>query len=34
VVTRANFLLDSESQLRAAIAGMGKSSDHKHGGGQ
>jgi multidrug efflux pump subunit AcrA (membrane-fusion protein) len=34
VVTRANFLLDSESQLRAAVAGMGKTSDHKHGGGQ
>jgi RND family efflux transporter MFP subunit len=34
VVTRANFLLDSESQLRAAIAGMKKTSDHKHGGGQ
>jgi membrane fusion protein, copper/silver efflux system len=34
VVTRANFLLDSESQLRAAVAGMGKASDHQHGGGQ
>ncbi len=34
VVTRANFLLDSESQLRAAIAGMKKTSDHQHGGGQ
>lgn len=33
VVTRANFLLDSESQLRAAIAGMMKTSDHKPGGG-
>lgn len=34
VVTRANFLLDSESQLRAAVAGMKKTSDHKHGGPQ
>ncbi len=34
VVTRANFLLDSESQLRAAVAGLGKSSDHKPGGGK
>jgi Cu(I)/Ag(I) efflux system membrane fusion protein len=34
VVTRANFLLDSESQLRAAVAGMRKSSDHRPGGGQ
>jgi multidrug efflux pump subunit AcrA (membrane-fusion protein) len=34
VVTRANFLLDSESQLRAAIAGMKKTSDHQHGDGQ
>jgi Cu(I)/Ag(I) efflux system membrane fusion protein len=34
VVTRANFLLDSESQLRSAIAGMNKASDHPPGGGQ
>lgn len=34
VVTRANFLLDSESQLRAAVAGMKKSSDRGPGGGQ
>lgn len=34
VVTRANFLLDSESQLRAAIAGMKKTSDQKRGGPQ
>jgi multidrug efflux pump subunit AcrA (membrane-fusion protein)/DNA-directed RNA polymerase subunit RPC12/RpoP len=34
VVTRANFLLDSESQLRAAVAGMKKTSGHQHGGGQ
>ena len=34
VVTRANFLLDSESQLRAAVSGMKKTSDHKDGGGQ
>jgi len=33
VVIRANFLLDSESRLRAAIAGMG-SGGHQHGGGQ
>lgn len=33
VVIRANFLLDSESRLRAAIAGMG-TGGHKHGGGQ
>ena len=34
VVTRANFLLDSESQLRAAIAAIKNPSDGKHGGGQ
>ena len=34
VVTRANFLLDSESQLRAAVAGMKKSSDRGPGGGE
>jgi len=34
VVTRANFLLDSESQLRAAVAGMKKSSGRGPGGGQ
>jgi RND family efflux transporter MFP subunit len=32
VVIRANFLLDSESRLRAAIAGMG-AGDHQHGAG-
>jgi RND family efflux transporter MFP subunit len=32
VVIRANFLLDSESRLRAAIAGMG-AAGHQHGGG-
>ena len=30
VVTRALFLVDSESQLKAAIAGMGESGEHKH----
>ncbi len=30
VVTRALFLVDSESQLKAAIAGMGKAGEHKH----
>jgi Cu(I)/Ag(I) efflux system membrane fusion protein len=30
VVTRALFLVDSESQLKAAIAGMGASGGHKH----
>jgi Cu(I)/Ag(I) efflux system membrane fusion protein len=30
VVTRALFLIDSESQLKAAIAGMGSSAEHKH----
>jgi RND family efflux transporter MFP subunit len=33
VVIRANFLLDSESRLRAAIAGM-EPGGHQHGGGQ
>jgi membrane fusion protein, copper/silver efflux system len=33
VVIRANFLLDSESRLQAAIAGMG-TTGHTHGGGQ
>ena len=33
VVIRANFLLDSESRLRAAIAGMG-ANGHQHGGGE
>ncbi|MBE3073114.1 MAG: efflux RND transporter periplasmic adaptor subunit [Acidobacteria bacterium] len=33
VVTRANFLLDSESQLRAAIAGMTRGTAKKPGGG-
>ncbi len=32
VATRANFLLDSESRLRGAVAGMSGSS-HVHGGG-
>jgi len=30
VVTRALFLVDSESQLKAAIAGMGEAGAHKH----
>jgi multidrug efflux pump subunit AcrA (membrane-fusion protein) len=30
VVTRALFLVDSESQLKAAIAGMGPAGDHQH----
>lgn len=30
VVTRALFLVDSESQLKAAIAGLGASGGHKH----
>jgi len=30
VVTRALFLVDSESQLKAAIAGMGEAGGHKH----
>ena len=30
VVTRALFLVDSESQLKAVIAGMGASGEHKH----
>lgn len=30
VVTRALFLVDSESQLRAVVAGMGASGEHKH----
>jgi len=30
VVTRALFLVDSESQLRAVVAGMGTSGEHKH----
>lgn len=30
VVTRALFLVDSESQLKAAIAGMGEAGEHKH----
>lgn len=30
VVTRALFLVDSESQLQAAIAGMGAAGDHQH----
>lgn len=30
VVTRALFLVDSESQLKAAIAGMGTAGEHQH----
>jgi membrane fusion protein, copper/silver efflux system len=30
VVTRALFLVDSESQLKAAISGMGAAGEHKH----
>ena len=30
VVTRALFLVDSESQLKAAISGMGEAGGHKH----
>ncbi len=30
VVTRALFLVDSESQLKAAIEGMGDATEHKH----
>ena len=30
VVTRALFMIDSESQLKAAIAGMGEVNGHKH----
>ncbi len=30
VVTRALFLVDSESQLKAAISGMGAPAEHKH----
>lgn len=30
VVTRALFLVDSESQLRAVVAGMGSGGEHKH----
>lgn len=30
VVTRALFLVDSESQLKAAIAGMGEAGEHRH----
>lgn len=30
VVTRALFLVDSESQLKAAISGMGDAGEHKH----
>jgi RND family efflux transporter MFP subunit len=33
VAVRANFLLDSESRLRAAVAGM-SGSGHRHGGAQ
>lgn len=30
VVTRALFLIDSESQLKAAVAGMGAAGEHQH----
>ncbi|HWH71927.1 MAG TPA: hypothetical protein VNT26_21370, partial [Candidatus Sulfotelmatobacter sp.] len=30
VVTRALFLVDSESQLKAAISGMGEAGEHHH----
>jgi len=30
VVARALFLIDSESQLKAAISGMGSAGSHKH----
>ena len=30
VVSRALFLVDSESQLQAALAGMGAAGEHKH----
>lgn len=30
VITRALFLVDSESQLKAAISGMGAAGEHKH----
>ena len=30
VVSRALFLVDSESQLKAAIAGMGAAGGHQH----
>ncbi|MDB6025046.1 MAG: cebB, partial [Verrucomicrobiales bacterium] len=30
VVTRALFLIDSESQLKAAVSGMGAAGEHKH----
>ncbi len=33
VVTSGNFLIDSESQMKAAAAGMGGMAGHQHGGG-
>jgi Cu(I)/Ag(I) efflux system membrane fusion protein len=30
VVVGAQFLIDSESQLRAALAGMGAAGEHRH----
>ena len=33
VVTSGNFLVDSESQMKAAAAGMGGMAGHQHGGG-
>ena len=32
VVTRGNFLIDSESRLKAALQGMGSAGGHQHGG--
>jgi hypothetical protein len=31
VVSRALFLVDSESQLEASISGMGAAPEHQHG---
>lgn len=33
IVTSGNFLIDSESQMKAAAAGMGGMAGHQHGGG-
>ena len=30
VVARGNFLVDSESKLKAALAGMGAAGEHRH----
>ena len=32
VVTSGNFLIDSESRLKAAFEGMGSGGEHQHGG--